>query len=148
MLEQRLVGGVPGGEGEPRQEVPLLEVELAQTRRPARVGEHLGMVREERPHLRLGLDVRFLPGEAEPLGIVQVAPGADRQQHVVRLGVLPPEVVGVVGGDHAETQLLPSRSMPSVTTRSSAMPCCWTSSQNPSLPKVCANHSALFRASS
>ena len=35
-----------------------------------------------------------------------------------------------------------------MTVRSSPMPCCWISSQNPSVPKVRANHSALFLASS
>ena len=64
------------------------------------------MLREERPHLRLALDVRFLAGEAEALGIVEIGPGADGQQHVVRLGIFPAEVVGVVGGHHADAQLL------------------------------------------
>ena len=63
------------------------------------------MVREERPHLLLALHVRLLPGEAEPPGIVEVGRGPDRQQHVVRLGVLAAEVMRIVGGHDAETQL-------------------------------------------
>ena len=58
------------------------------------------------PHLLLGLDVRLLAGEAESLRVVEVAAGADGQQHVVRLGVLAPQVVGVVRRDDADAQLL------------------------------------------
>ena len=62
---------------------------------------------KERPHLRLGLDVRFLAGEAEPLGIIEVAAGADREQDVVRFRVFPLEVVRIVGGDDTEAELAP-----------------------------------------
>ena len=112
VLEQRFVGGVLGGAGEAGEEVPLLEVELAQVGHPRGVGQRLGLVREERPHLRFGLDVRFLAGEAEALGVVEVAAGADREQHVVRLGVLPAEVVRVVGGHDADAELRPQPQHP------------------------------------
>ena len=106
VLQQRLVAGVAGRAGEAGQEVLLLEVELAEVRHPRGVGERVRLAREQRPHFLLRLHVRFLSREAEPLGIVEVAPGTDREQHVVRLRVLPPEIVRVVGGDHADAQLL------------------------------------------
>ena len=78
------------GPGELRQEVALLEVELAQLGDAGALGQDLGMVREQRPHLRFRLDVALPPQEAESVRIVQVLPGADGQQNVVRLGVLFP----------------------------------------------------------
>lgn len=66
----------------------------------------------------------------------------------MRLGVLPPQVMRVVGGDDADPQLLAEGSIPSATTFSSAMPCCWISSQKLPGPNTRENHSALLRASS
>ena len=106
VLEQGLVGGVPGGAGKPGEEVLLLEVELAEVGHGLGVGQDLRVVRKERLHLLLGLDVRLLAGEAEALGVVEVAAGADGEQHVVRLGVFAPEIVRVVGGHDADAQLL------------------------------------------
>ena len=106
MVEQGLVGGILGGAGELGQEVALLEVELAQVGHGGRIGQRVRPVRKQRLHLRFGFDVRFLAGEPEALGVVQIAAGADGEQHIVRLGILPPEIVRVVGGDHADAELL------------------------------------------
>ena len=63
------------------------------------------MFREQRPHLRVRLDVALLTHEAEPVGIVQILPHPDGEQHVVGLGVLAAEIVGIVGGHHRQAQV-------------------------------------------
>ena len=73
-----------------RQEIALLEVELAQLGHALRFRHDLRVVGEQRAHLRLRLDVALLTEEAEPVGIVQILSRADREQHVVRFGVLFP----------------------------------------------------------
>ena len=104
MVEQGLVDGVLGRAGELGQEVPLLEVELAQVGHHGGVGQRVRPIRKQRLHFGFRLDVRFLPGEPEALGIIQIAAGADGEQHIVRLGILPFQVVRVVGGNHADAQ--------------------------------------------
>ena len=88
-----------------RQEVPLLEVELASLGDALRLRDRVGMLREQRAHLRLRLDVALAAHEPEPLRVVEVLAGADRQQHVVRLGILAQQVVRVVGRRDRDAQL-------------------------------------------
>ena len=96
----------PARPREARQEVALLEVELAEVRHPLGVVDGLRVVGKEGAHLLFRLHVRLLPGEAEALRVVEVGARPDGQEHVVRLGVLAAEVVRVVGGHHAETEVL------------------------------------------
>ena len=103
--QQVIVGGECRRARVLRQEVALLEVELAQLRDACGFGDHVGALREERRHLRLGLDVALLAEETKPVGIVQIFARADREQHVVRLRVFLLQVVCVVRGDDGETQL-------------------------------------------
>jgi hypothetical protein len=63
------------------------------------------VVRKQGLHLCFGFHVRFLSQETKPLRVVEIASRADRQQHVVRLRVFPPEVVGVIGGHNADAEL-------------------------------------------
>jgi hypothetical protein len=58
------------------------------------------MIGKHRPHLGFGFDVGFLAQKAETLGIVEIASGADGQQHIVGLRVFPLEIVRIVGGDY------------------------------------------------
>src|SRR5438034_1205740 len=85
-----------------RQEVALLEVELASLGDARGLGQDLGVIRKQRRHLRLGLYVALLAEEPEPVGVVQVLSRADGEQHVVRFGVLFLQVVGV---DRKSTRL-------------------------------------------
>src|SRR5207247_1517747 len=73
-----------------RQEVALLEIEFAQFRDALGFRHHVRVVREQRAHLPLRLDVALLAEEAEAVGIVQVLARTDGEQHVVGFGVLFP----------------------------------------------------------
>ncbi|MEZ4457289.1 MAG: hypothetical protein R2882_12200 [Gemmatimonadales bacterium] len=104
--EELIVVAVGFRPGEARDEVPFLEIELAEVRDPDGVVDRVGIFGEELPHLRLALDVRLLTGEPESLRIVEVSPGPDGEEHVVRLGVFPAEIVRVVGGHDREPEVL------------------------------------------
>ena len=82
----------------------LLEVQLAQVGYPLRLADDLRVIREKRAHLLLGLHITFLALEAEPLRIVEVLSGADRQQDVVCFGILAPQIVRVVRGHHRKAE--------------------------------------------
>ncbi len=88
-----------------RQEVPLLEVQLAEVGHPLGVGDGVGVIREQGPHLLLRLHVALGAREPEPVGIVEILPRADREQDIVRLGILPAEVVGIVGGHDRQPEV-------------------------------------------
>ena len=61
---------------------------------------------EQRRHLLLAAEVEVLRLVAHPVFIVHRFAGLDAQQDVMGLGVLLPEVVGVVGTDHGDAGLL------------------------------------------
>src|SRR5262249_55549513 len=60
---------------------------------------------EQLAHLAFRLDVALLPEEPEPLGVVEVLARADREQHVVCLGVFLLEVMRVIGGRDGQAEL-------------------------------------------
>ena len=60
---------------------------------------------KQRGHLGRGLQVELVGLEPQPAGRVEVGGGADAQQHVVRLVLVPADVVEVVGGDQRQVQL-------------------------------------------
>ena len=121
-----------GGTREAGQEVPLLEVELAEVGHASAVfASASGWSGKSDRISALGLHVRFLAGEAEPLGIVEIGAGADGEQHVVRLRRPRAGDSGRRWWPRRRGRApAPSWSMPSVTSRSSGMPCSWISSQN------------------
>ena len=88
-----------------RQEVALLEVELAQGGQSCRLRNDVRPVREQRTHLRLRLDVALPPEEPEPVRVVEILSRADGEQHVVGLGVVLAEIVRVVRRHHGHPQL-------------------------------------------
>ena len=61
---------------------------------------------EQRRHLLLAAEVEVLRLVAHPVFIVHRFAGLDAQQDVMGLGVLLPEIVGVIGADHGDTGLL------------------------------------------
>ena len=105
MDEQIAVGREFGRARILRQEVALLEIELAQLGDAGGLGQRVLLLTEQLAHLGLGFDVALLPEKAKPLWIIEVFAGADRQQHVVRLGVIPFQVVRVVRRGDREAQL-------------------------------------------
>ena len=95
------------GELEVGQVVPAeLEVHIAQPGDFGGVFDGLRAVGEQGGHLRLALDVE-LPGlKAHAARVVQGLAHLDAHEHVLHLGVLPAQVVGVVGGDEGDARLL------------------------------------------
>ena len=68
------------------------------------------VVREERRHLGRRLEVELGRLEAEALVVsLTLVPGADAQQDVVRLVLIAPDVVQVVGDDEVQAHLPPER---------------------------------------
>ena len=61
---------------------------------------------EQRRHLCFAAEVEVLRLVAHPVFIVHRFAGLDAQQDVMGLGVLLPEIVGVIGADHRDTGLL------------------------------------------
>ena len=72
---------------------------------PPRVQDRLGLVREEGGHLGRRLDVELVGLELEPARRVEVVAGPDAEQDVVRLGLVRPDVVEVVGDDQRQADL-------------------------------------------
>ena len=62
-------------------------------------------VREDLAHLLLGLQVKLVVGEAHAVRIRKAGLRADAQQHVVRLGILLIDIVGIVRRDEGDVQL-------------------------------------------
>ena len=61
--------------------------------------------REEIVHLVGGLDVELVGLELHPVGVLNGLAGLDAQQDALHLGILFPQVVGVVGSRHGDARL-------------------------------------------
>ena len=79
-----------------------------------RVAERLGMILEDLRHLGGGLQEELIAVIAQPLRVVDRLPGADAQQDVVRLEVVLPQVVHVVGADQRQVQIARDRQQPGI----------------------------------
>ena len=71
-----------------------------------RVVAGLGHLTEQRPHLLGGLDVVAVAVEPEPVRVVLVATYADAQEVVVGVELVGGDVVGVVGGQQRQVEVL------------------------------------------
>ena len=106
LLAQPGLDGVAVGHREVRDtELAERQLEVDHLRDPAGVEQRLALVRESRVHLRGGLEVEVRALEAHPVGRVDVVPGADAQQDVVRLVLRLVDVVEVVGDDERKPGL-------------------------------------------
>ena len=105
LLGQPRLLGLPLGNVEPRHEVGgIVELDVAPLRDQQCVVAGLGQLRPHRTHLLGGLEEVARAVEPEPFLVVDRGPGTDAQQDVVRLGVLLPHIVQVVGGDQWQIQ--------------------------------------------
>ena len=82
------------------------EFKIAHLRDLLGIFQSVLVARKQRRHLLLAAEVEVLGLVAHPVLIVHCFAGLDAQQNVVSLGVLLPEVVGVIGADHGDTGLL------------------------------------------
>ena len=108
---QLLKVGVPVGPAIRQLEVGQvvlaeLELHIAHIRNFGGVLQGLGAVGKEGRHLLLALDVKLLGLELHAVGVVHRPARLDAHEDVLHLGVLPPQVVGVVGGDEGNARLL------------------------------------------
>jgi hypothetical protein len=87
-------------------ELAGLEHEAAALRDLERVPHRARHVVEELQHLGGVLDVEALPVELEALGVIERLPGLNAEQRLVRMGVMGLQVVGVVGRDQRDPELL------------------------------------------
>ena len=102
-----------GGRVVPRRQPELRQVILAEGEvKPAAVGNALGVLHgigipgKQRFHLLRGAEIEILRLIAHAVFIVNGLAGLDAQQHVMALGVLPAQIVGVVGADQGNARLL------------------------------------------
>ena len=94
---------LPGGELEARQVVVAeFKVIVALVRDLGGDIGRFGMLREERAHLLLALEVEFLRLKAHAVRLVHGLAGLDAQQHVLRIGVGLLNVMGIVGDDERD----------------------------------------------
>ena len=70
-----------------------------------RVLQHLRDIAEQSLHLRRGLEP-LLAGISHPVRVIQILPGIQTNQQVVRLGILLVQEMHVVRGDHLDPQPL------------------------------------------
>ena len=56
-------------------------------------------IREQRPHLLLGLDIELSARIAQTILVADLLSGLETEQDIVRLRILLPGVVDIVGGD-------------------------------------------------
>ena len=63
----------------------------------------LGAIGEQLQHFRFAFQIKLLGLEFHPLGIVHGFAGLDAQQNVLHMGILFPEVVGIVADDHRQS---------------------------------------------
>ena len=82
------------------------EVKLAPVGNALGVLHGVGITGEQLLHLLRGADVEILRLIAHAVLVVHGFSGLDAQQHVVALGVLLPEIVGVIGADQGNARLL------------------------------------------
>ena len=102
-----------GGRIYPRRQPELRQMILAEGKlHPAAVGDALGVGygvgigAEQLLHLLRGAEVEVSRLVAHPVLVVHGLARLDAQQHIVALGVLRPQVVGVVGADQRDARLL------------------------------------------
>ena len=91
------VGGLSRGNLEARQEWMVVEFQVATLGDAQGVGHRLRVVAELRRHLLGRFQIELVVVEAHALGIGDDGPGLEAEQDVVRLCVLLPRVVRVVG---------------------------------------------------
>ena len=97
-LAQVGFGGVAFGHVELGQVVLAeLEFDLAARGDLERIGKRLRGVGKQLPHLALALDIKFLGLEFHAGGVVYGLAHLDGHQHILKRGVLPGQVVRVVG---------------------------------------------------
>ena len=81
------------------------ELQIAPFGNLPRVFKGLAAAGEQLPQLLLAFEVKLIPLEAHPVGIVHGFAGLDAQQHILHFGVLPAQVVGVVGHHKGQARL-------------------------------------------
>ena len=101
------VGREPGRHRESGQRRHPFQLEAAHLGHPQRVGEGFGVLREGEGHLRGALQVELRGVEAEALGVFELLARPDAEQHVVGVGVVLQQVVGVVRGHEGQARALP-----------------------------------------
>jgi len=105
MAEVLVLGGEPGRHLEPGQlGLAELDLDVGPLGDPEGVVTCFGQLPEQLPHLGGRLQVVLLPLEPEPLGVVDRRAGLHAQQGVVGDGVLPMDVMTVVGGQQRRVQ--------------------------------------------
>ena len=85
---------------------PELKVHVAIRRDFGGVFQGLGPVGKEGGHLLLGFQVKLLGFKPHPVGVLHRLAHLDAHEDVLDGGVLPGEVVGVVGGHQGDARLL------------------------------------------
>ena len=104
-LAQQVLGPLPRLQGKAGQVAGVkVELHLAAPGDPGGVVQGLGEVGEQRLHLLPALDVQLLGGHAHPAGVGERLAGLDAHEHLLGLGVLPVDVVAVVGDHQGDVQ--------------------------------------------
>ena len=62
-------------------------------------------------HLIGGFDVKLIGLELHPVGVLNGFSGLDAEQDALHLGIIPPQIVGVVGGGHRASLMSWGRTM-------------------------------------
>ena len=75
-----------------------------------RIVKGLVAAREQSPQLLLAFQIEFLGLEAHPVLIVNGLSRLDAQEHILHIGILSAQVVGIVG-DHKGKPLLPGQAL-------------------------------------
>ena len=102
---RRLVLALGAGEPGHVAPLPLGEGDLAPLGDEQGVVARLGQLAPQVAHLLGGLEVEVVGVELEPVGVHQRRAGLDAEQRRVRLGVLGPRVVQVVGRDERQLEV-------------------------------------------
>ena len=92
-------GGAVAARGVEGGQLGLAELQLhpAPPGDGRRVVKGLGYAGEERTHLRLGFEVKLLRFKGQRAGCIQSGVGADADKHPLRSGILPGQVMRIVG---------------------------------------------------
>ena len=113
----------PLGDARVRQQrPPEVEPNVDLLRDPRGVVARLRQLRQQRPHLLLGLDVERAALELQPVRLVHRRVRADAQQHVVRVLLLGRGVVRVVGQHQRQLELPRQLHQPGVVPRELLLP--------------------------
>ena len=81
------------------------KLQLAHIRNALGVGHRVGIPRKQRLHLLCGAQIEVPRLIAHPVGVVHGLARLDAQQHVVALGILFPQIVGIVGTHQRDARL-------------------------------------------